>query len=160
MLTYQRLVEVLNYDARTGVFTWRVATNLHIVVGSVAGCTVGRGYIQIRVDKRNYQAHRMAWLYVHGVWPTGSIDHIDGDKENNRIANLRDVSHAQNMQNQHRPHKNNRTGALGVYPNGRGFTACIKVNKKRIGLGTYKTVAEASAVYQAAKAKLHNTKEN
>jgi hypothetical protein len=155
MITHDRLVEVLAYDADTGVFTWRKATNLHIVVGSAAGSIVGRGYLQVRIDKRNYQAHRLAWLYVYGCWPAGSIDHINGVKLDNRVCNLRDVTHAHNMQNQHRAHKNSKTGVLGVSMNGAGFTAAIKVGGKRYGLGTYKTVAEAGEAYQVAKRKLH-----
>ncbi len=96
----------------------------------------------------------MAWLHVHGVWPVGQIDHIDGNKLNDAIANLRDVPPQMNAQNK-RAAKNNKTGYLGVYKNGSGMTAQATVNGRPIYLGTYRTAQEASQVATAVRRALY-----
>lgn len=99
-LPRERLLEVLSYDPGTGIFHWRPGTRRE---GFVAGTIVSEGYISIGIDRRCYKAHRLAWLYFHGIWPSAVVDHIDGDTSNNRIENLRDVTHAQNGLNRHVP---------------------------------------------------------
>lgn len=87
MLTVERLRELLDYDPETGVFRWKEPRR-KCRVGEVAGSLRKDGYVKIQVDGRFYQAHRLAWLCVYGVWPS-AIDHIDGNRANNAIANLR-----------------------------------------------------------------------
>lgn len=113
------------------------------------------GYIQIHVCGRLYYAHRLAWLNVHGAWPENMIDHIDGVKSNNRIANLRDVTSQTNCQNQHRAHSRNKTGLLGVQARGERFFARILVDGHHTHLGTYDTPEEAHKAYVAEKRKHH-----
>lgn len=110
-LTAERVRELLNYNSETGVFTWRATRNTHRI-GSVAGTQNGCGYRQITICGKIYLAHRLAWLHVHGVWPN-TVDHIDRDRGNNRISNLRDVTPRINQQNRNRG-KNNKSGATGV----------------------------------------------
>lgn len=102
-------------------------------------------------------AHRVAWAFVTGVWPGDQIDHIDGDKTNNRFANLRDVSQTVNMQNQRRPYSNNKIGLAGVYrhkANGRIYSQ-IRVSKKLVHLGYFDTPEQASEAFLKAKRELH-----
>jgi hypothetical protein len=122
----------------------------------IAGGSDGLGYIRISVDNKNYKAHRLAWLYVNGEWPSHEIDHINGNRSDNRIDNLRDVPRAQNIQNQVKPHSNNKTGYLGVTkgPCNR-FRAFIGVNGKNVNLGRFDTAELASEFYQLAKAMVH-----
>ena len=100
MLTADRVLELLDYDPETGHFRWRVTKGSKRMAGEVAGCLYGKGYWSIGIDRRLYYAHRLAWLYVHGEWPKRVIDHINRDKLDNRIVNLRDVTISENGLNQ------------------------------------------------------------
>lgn len=155
-LTAERLRELLHYDPETGRFTRRVTRpGRSAKAGSVAGHVNQRGYWVIWIGC-NWMAHRLAWLYVHGAWPDGHIDHINQDKADNRMENLRLVTHAENMQN--RPHqRNNVSGFKGVAPcrrTGR-WQALICSNNKQIHLGFFDTPELAHAAYCEAAARLH-----
>ena len=155
-LTAERCRELLDYDPRVGVFMWRVSVNGRVDPGDVSGYIMETGYIEIRIDGERHLAHRLAWFRVHGAWPTGHIDHIDGNKLNNRITNLRDVDRAVNMQNLKTAQSNNlSSGLLGVYPNKKRWGAKITVNRTVYLLGTHDTPEEAHQVYLGAKRLLH-----
>jgi HNH endonuclease len=91
-LTAERLRERLHYDAETGVFTRRVGSS-NARAGDVAGSVHSTGYVRISIDGGKYTAHCLAWFYVHGVWPSDQIDHINRNRSDNRIANLRERRH-------------------------------------------------------------------
>ena len=91
-LTAERLRERLHYDAGTGVFTRRVGSG-HARAGDMAGTIHSTGYVRISIDGGKYTAHHLAWLYVHGVWPSDQIEHINRKRSDNRIANLRERRH-------------------------------------------------------------------
>lgn len=153
-LSHERLKEVLIYDPKTGIFTRRIRTS-HCLAGSIAGCLTKEGYITLSIDAVDYYAHRLAWFYTHGTYPKNSIDHRDGNRSNNRMANLRDATHLMNMQNQYKPQKNNMTGFRGVSYERNRFRAKIQVNGKGKYLGTYLTAEAAYDAYIEAKCKLH-----
>jgi len=88
---------LLTYDPYTGLFTWLVDAYSNKVKGKIAG-SIKEGYINISIDRKLYRAHRLAWLYVNGVFPS-EIDHINRVKSDNRICNLREVSRSENCQN-------------------------------------------------------------
>ena len=117
-ITAQRLRELLHYDPETGHFTRKVRTAQRHRVGDRADLvsTTGNlaGYYRVALGGTKYLAHRLAWFYVHGMWPAGEIDHIDADRGNNRIANLRDVPAQMNKENFRRARVDNRSGLLGV----------------------------------------------
>lgn len=152
-LTQARLKEVLKYSRNTGQFTWRRTRGPKAPAGTLAGTPHKRGYVALMVDQRLYLAHRLAWLYVHGCWPTDTIDHINGVKNDNRIKNLRDVSMQTNLHNQHAAYKSNKTGLRGVSFEGRSnkWYARIRVASKSVMLGYFATAGEAHAAYIAAK---------
>jgi hypothetical protein len=153
MLTQARLHELLSYDPETGIMTRRVNKG-HIKAGQVAGNPT-RGYLQLMIDGHMTFVHRFIWLYVYGKWPDGNIDHIDGNRSNNRLSNLRDVSQAMNIQNERKPRSNNKSGFLGVKANRGLWKAEISIDGKTKFLGRFKTPEEAHQVYVEAKRKLH-----
>lgn len=155
-LTAQELRELLHYDPETGVFTWLKRRGSR-AGGSIAGSPHEDGYIQIGVLGRLYGAHRLAWVYMHGLFPTGDVDHIDGVRSNNKIKNLRDVSRSVNLQNQRKPRSDNTSGFLGITLNVRTNTWCARIqsNGKQRNLGYFKTQEEAHNAYLAAK-RLHH----
>ena len=154
--TLAELKRLLDYDPLTGKFTWRVYRNAKVRPGATAGTVNKRGYRYICVNGCQLQAHRLAFFYMTGAWPSEQIDHQHGHRDDNRWSELRDLPRAINNQNIVRPHADNKTGFLGVVPapNGR-FDAHICTNGKRKYLGRFNTGEEAHSVYLAAKRELH-----
>jgi hypothetical protein len=152
MLTQSELQALFAYCPISGVFTRLVGVKGH--ARGQAGCRRASGYRQIRILGRNYYEHRLAWLFMTGVWPK-EIDHIDGDRANNAWNNLRVVNRSQNKQNMKRPTALNRVGRLGVSRVGKRFRAQIAVNGRKIGLGVFASAALAEEAYLAAKRVYH-----
>lgn len=156
-LSVETLRSILKYNRNTGVFHWRIDRGGKAKAGTVAG-TMSYGYVSIRINGVRYQAHRLAWLYVTGEWPSDTIDHKNGDKSCNRFSNLRDVDAAINSQNAHsiRSHKKS-CSLLGAFFNKRvqRFVSYIGVNGKQKHLGYFDTAEEAHRAYVKAKRKLH-----
>ena len=113
MLTQERLKEVLNYDPETGVFTWKNPSKYKTQLRGKNASWKTHGYTKIGIDGKRHYAHRLAWLYVYGEWPSDEVDHIDRDRSNNRIKNLRCVSRSINTFNSGK-RKDNTSGARGV----------------------------------------------
>ncbi len=154
MISLERLKEVLEYDPSTGEFRWRIDIGTRARKGALAGCRKRTGrYAEIQIDGKLYKRHRLAFLYVHG-WVPAEIDHISRDRTDDRIGNLRPATRAQNKANSSF-YKNNKSGMRGVYWHARQrkWIACIQVNKKRMGLGSFDTVEAASEAYRLAAMK-------
>jgi hypothetical protein len=155
--TVARLHELFSYCPETGTLTRKISTSPKTLAGTVAGY-INEGYVNVVVDKRTMRAHRVAWALYYGKYPDDYVDHIDGNRANNRIANLRDVSKAENCQNQRTAQYGNPTGLLGVHPRpGYKFQAVISVGGKNKYLGTYATAGEAHEAYLQAKRQLHSS---
>jgi hypothetical protein len=150
-----RLRELLHYDANTGVFTWRVSRG-NRRVGDRAGSRDDRGYIRLVVDSTSYCAHRLAWLYVTGGMPPCPIDHIDRNKSNNRLQNLRCLTDGENKQNVGL-RADNVSGHKGVswLMGQHKWRATIRVNNVQIHLGSFTQKESAVQAYAAAAAKYH-----
>jgi hypothetical protein len=157
MLTQERLKELFRYDSGTGDFFRLVTTSHNAKEGDIAGCN-SRGYLVFSIDGKLYFAHRLAWMYMTGSMPDKHIDHINGIKNDNRFANLRDITNALNTQNTRvaRP-CNKSTRLLGATLDKRRgiYRAQIKLNGKNIFLGDYQTAELAHSAYIEAKRKLH-----
>jgi hypothetical protein len=153
MITSDELLQLLAYDPQTGVFTWRVTMSSRAIRGAKAGTRNG-GYVQLKINKRIYQAHRLAWLYVHGEWPPEFIDHINGDPGDNRIENLRLATSSQNLANSRR-RRDNAAGVKGVCWNKRDarWRAQIRINGKKTYLGSFTEIKDAAAAYRSAAEK-------
>jgi len=144
----QSLVKsILNYNPDTGVFVWE-AQRKKIVVGSVAGGDNGHGYWVIRIDGRLYRAHQLAWLYVYGEWPDRQIDHINGNRSDNRISNLRLATQSQNNANTRVLSSMSGIKGVGMH-NGR-WRAQIRIDGKKVHLGYFDCPAVAHFAYQIA----------
>ena len=147
---------LLKYHADTGLFTWKEARGCR-AVGDIAGTkNLGRdrAYWMIKIDRRFYYAHKLAWLIYYGQWPE-MLDHINGDGLDNRIVNLRLCDMAQNKANS-MDYKNNRSGHKGVtWEKGKDrWVAKIQHRNKRITLGRFKTIELAAATYREAAKRL------
>lgn len=155
--SHARVREVLHYNTETGALTWLLRLSPRGLVGSIAGSVKPNGYRVIQLDGKPYLAHRIAWFWVHGVWPSKFLDHRDGDRDNNRIGNLREACYWVNNQNRTKANRNSRTGVIGVHPHGDKFEARIRTKTHtRMYLGRFDTIQEASEAYAAAKAKYHD----
>ena len=142
-ITQERLKSLLTYDPDTGVFT-NIAKRKFIPAGAAVGSTLTRGYKACMLDGKRYMLHRLAWLYVYGSWPKGQIDHINHITSDNRIANLRDVSCAENHQNRARKTKS-ASGYLGVtwHKRDKRWQAHIEKDGRAIYLGQFVELSDA-----------------
>jgi HNH endonuclease len=143
---------ILSYAADTGLFTWvKPPKNHPRMLGQVAGCGT-RGYTHIKIHKHAIPAHRLAWLYVYGEWPSMALDHINGNPYDNRIVNLRLATTAQNEANRRRDKGKSLPKGVRAMNRGGGFQARIRVAGKPIHLGAFRTIEDASQAYfDAAK---------
>ena len=155
MLTQSRLKECLSYNPETGEFR-AFSTAGARRAGSVAGSNHPKGYTAITVDGHRHLAHRLAWLYVYGVFPSGDTDHINGVKTDNRIVNLREATRSQNMANLGAL-SNSKSGLRGVryYARTGRWIASIRANGKTVHLGYFATAEPASQAYREAAIRLH-----
>lgn len=157
-LSAARLRELLHYDPLSGAFTWRTSGKGRRP-DSAAGSVSQHGYVKIGVDGAGQKyAHRLAWLYMTGEWPKYEIDHIDGDRANNRFANLRDVKAFVNQQNKRKPQSNCDSGVLGVswVRSRKHWVAQIRIpGVGNRAIGTFRNKDAAAAAYLAAKRRLH-----
>lgn len=142
ILTQERLKEVLDYLPETGDFVWKVRST-KADIGDVAGSVGPLGYRIMSVDGYRCLAHRLAWFYMTGAWPKKHVDHINGNKDDNRIANLRDVSVSDNAHNTKRLRSTNTSGFPGVYPKRSMFLSRITVRNRIMHLGHFATIAQA-----------------
>lgn len=149
-----RLKALFEYQPDTGHFV-RIVTVANQPAGSVAGTKDSHGHVQIRIDRRLYLAHRLAWLWETGEWPSETIDHINGTRDDNRFTNLRHVSKRLNCQNRRRASADSQTGVLGVTRTKYGFVAAIWSGGTSVNLGTHKSAEMAHAAYLDAKRALH-----
>jgi hypothetical protein len=155
MITETILKENLFYDEHTGLFYWTTNRG-RVKKGSIAGSKTKHGYLQIRLLNKIYLAHRLAWLYVYQEMPSSLIDHINRNKLDNRICNLRLATKSQNAQNAKTP-STNKSGYKGVSwcNKEKKWRSCIKINQKFISLGYFSEVEKASNAYQQASRELH-----
>ena len=163
------LARLLRYDPTTGALHWKARTTdlfPHSLMpeaqcktfnkqfaGKEALTAASKGYRVGRLFNRMVQAHRVAFALHHGRWPTGQVDHIDGNPLNNTASNLREVTNAENHKNERRP-KSNTSGIAGVGRHGSRWRAHIKVNYRQMHLGLFDTRGEAAAARKAAEFKL------
>ena len=154
-ITQEKVRSLLYLNDSTGEFFWAAARSNRHPKDAKAGSVTSQGYVRINLLKRPVLAHRLAWLYVYGKWPDGELDHINGDPADNRICNLREVSHAKNMQNIHKK-SNTVSGIKGVSLfRGLQWKAQITHQYKATHLGYFATKEEAALAYAKAATVMH-----
>lgn len=157
MTTQDRLKELFSYDPETGLFTRLVTRSHNAKAGQVvSGCKTPFGYRVIHVDGKVYMAHRLAWLYVYGDWPTEGmdIDHANRNREDNRLQNLRLATRSENLCNKVFSEKNT-SGVTGVswYKAYGRWNAQIHIKCKRINLGYFDDIDSAADARRDAELK-------
>lgn len=150
-LTLAQAKEFFLYDEETGKLLWR-ASKGKTRSGEEVGAWHHSGYRRILIKGKTYWTHRVIWLMAFGVWPSDQIDHIDGNRGNNLLSNLRDVVSRENSKNQ-KLRKTNSSGVPGVSWNSRDhrWQAHISGNGKRIHLGYFTDLDSAVAARKAAE---------
>lgn len=151
-----RLRAALDYNQSTGVFTWKVWRGFKARAGSVAGATDSKGHRQIRFEGKLYLAHRLAWFMTYGRWPTPEADHKNGIRADNRIENLREVTHHQNSMNRG-IYQSNSSGVPGVcwYRKTGKWTAYIREDGKNKNLGYFEKIEDAARARKQAEQRVY-----
>jgi hypothetical protein len=155
-ITPEHVREILDYDPQTGLLKWRKKVAQRVHIGDVAGSKHHSGYLSVFTLGRSHRVHRLAWMHYYGTQPPKFIDHINGLRHDNRIANLRAATAETNAQNRRSAVRNAASGLLGVGKNRKNWQAYIRINGKPTYLGTFKTPEEAHQVYIEAKRKFHS----
>ena len=166
-LPIETVRELLDYDLETGVLTWKERSLDYFMTshdcnwwnsrfaGKVVGQGVnGSGYLRVRHNGTCYYAHRMVWAHYYGSWPKKKIDHINGDREDNRISNLRDVTQRDNLRNQ-TMRKTNTSGFMGVHWNKalNKWRATIQIDRIKLHLGYFDDIEDAAKARAEAEVK-------
>lgn len=150
-LTTEQLRELFHYDPSTGKLTRKSGPWKDTPVGNLSAV----GYITVSVRNSRFYAHRIAWAIHHGEWPV-LIDHINGNRSDNRIENLRNVTQYENMQNRHRPTKRSSSGILGVTAVGSKWHMHI-MSRGESFTSIHDSKEDAQQAYLTAKRLLHST---
>lgn len=146
-ISLDALKALLEYDPSTGHFKNKI-TRKRAAAGAIAGSRATIGYIDIRINGKHYWGHRLAWFYNHGEWPK-FVDHINGDRADNRLQNLRSVTRKQNAWNRGIDSRS-ETGVKGVSKVRNKFVASIWQGRKHITLGSFDNLEDAAQVYDLA----------
>lgn len=147
-LSRDDLMNLLEYDANSGVFRWKRGGCGKAIAGAIAGGLDRDGYRLIGIDNKAYAAHRLAWLYSYGVWPNGMLDHINLNKDDNRLENLREVGFPLNSHNR-KPYGRSRFKGVSLHECGK-WRASITINKRQTHLGLFHDEEQAAEAYRKA----------
>jgi hypothetical protein len=139
--------DLFDYEPETGKLTNKISRK-RARAGSIAGCLNDNGYLRVSVAGRAHYVQRIIWLHVHGTWPNGDVDHINGIRTDNRLMNLRDVPRSINGLNRHVSAAT--SGIVGAQSSGGKFQSMVKLNGERVYLGRFATAEEAGSARRAA----------
>lgn len=153
MLTQQQIIDLFEY--KDGHLYWKQSTSTKIKEGSLAGSLSNRGYYQVGVGKKTYLVHRIAFLYVHG-WLPETLDHVDGNRQNNRIENLRPATRAQNNRNA-RVRKDSVSGVKNVkwHKPLKKWLVSLRIDNKPSHIGVFEDLELANLVASEFRDKYH-----
>lgn len=154
-----QLADILNmFSVSNGELTWKVKKAVRVKIGDKAGSKKGGGYVQVSINNKRYGVHRIVWAIYNKAWPTAEIDHINGIKDDNRIENLRHVTHTVNMHNLKKARSDNKLGVIGVYlcNQTNKFRSQITTDGKKRNLGLFDSKEDAAEAYLIAKRESHH----
>ena len=156
-LTYEDFAVAFEYNPDTGVITRKIKASKYSDYdeGDATGTYEANGYLVVNYLGRSHRMHRLAWMLYYKKWPNFDIDHINGDRKDNRIVNLRDATAKINAQNIRKAPVNSSTGYLGVTKKGNKYRAQISLNGSKKHLGYFDTAEEAHERYVEMKRILH-----
>lgn len=149
----------ISYDPETGEFRWLKPASGRRLSGRAG--TMQDGYRRVMVNGQAYQCHVLAFAFMMNRWPENEIDHVNGDKADNRWSNLREATRQENAENVHRPRRHNKLGLLGVclgpklVDGSQRYIAQIQLNGRRIYIGQFASAEEAHEAYLSKKRELH-----
>ena len=150
----------VSYDSESGLITWVKSPSANCVVGTQVGGIDKDGYAYFHLHKKRWPIHRMAWVLTQGPIPDGyEIDHIDGNRANNKLTNLRLATRSENNQNRRTARKDSKTGIIGVGQHKRSklfFARIVGLDGKKRSLGYFKTPEEAGTAYLKCKREIHS----
>ena len=155
----ERLHELLEADFEAGTLTWRFRDSLsrgnRVFNGKFAGKKAGNktphGYFAVQIDTVHLLVHRVIWAMNYGNWPSAQLDHINHQRSDNRICNLREVYHAENLRNQS-PNSKNKSGVNGVFWSHKSqkWHAQIKTGGVCYHLGDFQDIEDAKQARMVA----------
>lgn len=156
MISVEEISNYLEYNLDTGIFTWKWRADADSQwngrwAGKKAGTLIGTGYRSIRIHGKPYRASRVAWALKSGKWPEKYIDHINGQKDDNRWCNLREATNQENVRNQTKLGKNNTSGVHGVSQKRKLWRADIRVDGHLIYLGSFVEIKDAKTARKEAE---------
>ncbi len=156
-ITKEVIFEYFEYDRSAGLLLCKKKSGPRSKIGMPVGSVEPNGYLCTQLLKCNLKVHRVIWFIEHGCWPQEEIDHIDGNKLNNVISNLRDVPKIINSQNKRKVNANNTSGLLGVswHKASKKWSANIGSKGVSFHLGLFDTKEQAHAAYIESKRQLH-----
>ena len=160
MIDQETVKKLFYYDAESGMLLWRYGNKRNVKPWQEAKALNGNGYVCVKIQGKDYPAHRIIWLYVHGAFPKEFIDHKNRIRNDNRLCNLRDVSRSDNNQNISLP-SHNKSGHMGVswIKNRNCWTVTVAVNKKNKWLGYYKNLDDAIVARKEGEKQYYNLPE-
>jgi hypothetical protein len=156
MITQSELKKLLDYNLDTGIFTWKINRTKNAKIGSIAGYVDIEGYHLISIFGKVYKSHRLAWLYVYGNFPSKLIDHINGNKSDNKLCNLRECSNDENQWNA-KISSRNLSGVKGVHwsNNKDRWIAKLSIHGKIKHCGSFKDIESAKNAIIKFRESLH-----
>jgi len=147
----EELHELFDYNPKTGELTWKTNLANNVKTGDQAGTLNQTGYINIKIKSSLYRSHRLVWMWQYGKDPGAlEIDHINGNRADNSIDNLRLVTPEENSRNRKKP-SNNTSGVTGVYKERKKWRAHLRFNGKRMCKGRYEDWFEAVCARKSAE---------
>lgn len=155
-ISVERLNKLFCYDPKTGILTNKIKRSSRAIKGAISGKVNDQGYLCVCVDRVCVRVHRLVFAMYYGKWPKQQIDHSNGNRSDNRIENLREATHSQNLQNT-KKRENNTSGVHGVHWSKRAkkWQVQIEHQRKRIYIGIFENLTDATFARKEAEKKYH-----